>query len=254
MNTPKTVTDFPQVPLLLGRKTRAKNNILVGTDKAQIRFAEQLLGLECQLRDGIKDDDLLGKDESLLLRVTTSNCIDLSPDVKKKTGIWSINPLNGGSAGMNALVRAAAEILGQPVDKEKVEIVSTLICKDYDVTDVRGALWDSVWELSGEAPTKGSKWPQPWETQDWIPQDIDVTYRLNVLYRDLVGYVFAREDDLPAAKKFGINPSRFNRLRQMSLDLEKVEQSIKCLSKWRTRKSSSLISALVISKIWNRQY
>jgi hypothetical protein len=248
-----TATEFPQVPLLISKKSRSKNNILVGFDRAQIRFAEQLLDLVCQDREIVKDDDLLGKDENLLLRVTSSNCIDLSPDVKKKTGIWSIQPLESGSAGMNALVRVASEILGEekPV-KEKLEAVSREVCRESEIVDIRGALWEAVWQLTGDVPLKSAPlWPAPWESNHWIPAEVEPSYRLNVLYRDLVGYVFAHENDFPAARKFGISQTRFNRLRQISLDLGRVDQSIRCLSKWRVRKSSAFVCALQISKIWN---
>lgn len=244
-------TEFPQIPILITRKTYPKNNILVGTDKAQIRFAEHILNLECQQREMVKDDDLLGKDEGLLLQVYSSNHIDLSSDVKKKTGIWSIHPLEGGSAGMNALVRVASEILGEKIEKEKIEAVGNNICKENEITDLRGALWEAVWQLSGDVVTKNEKWPQPWESQSWIPKNIEPSYRLNVLYRELVGYVYARDDDQPAAKRFGISNARFARLKSLSLDLAKVESSIKILSQWKNHKTSSLICALVISRIWN---
>ena len=242
--------EFPQVPIMLGRKTYPRNNILVGSDKAQIRFAEQVLGIDCVEVQKITDEDVLGHEEHLLLRVSSSHQIDLSPDIKKKTGIWSIHPLDGGSAGMNALVRFACETIGDKPDKEKIAAISAQMCKEGEITDIRGALWEAAWHMTGEKPERGPKWPQPWENQAWIPPDVDPGYRLNVLYRDLIGFVFAREDDLAAARKFGISQSRFNRLRQMSLDLNKVESTIKVLSKWRMRKTDPLTAALMISRIW----
>jgi len=247
------VTEFPQFPFLISKKTSPKNNILVGFDRAQIRFAEQFLELVCQDREKITDDDLLGKDEHLLLRVTSFTYIELSPDIKKKTGIWSIQPLEGGSAGMNALVREAANLLDETKpDKEKLEAISREICRDTVPVDIRGALWEAVWQLTEDIPFKNdSRWLQPWESANWIPREVEINYRLNTLYREFIGFVFAREGDITAAHKFGISTSRYNRLHQLSLDLERVDRSIMCLSKWRVRKSSPFICALEISMIWN---
>lgn len=100
-------SEYLPTPFLLGHKHLAKNNILIGSDPAQIRFFEDFAGHETTLVERITDESLLGK-SGLLLRVHAAHQMDLSPDVKEKTGIWSADAITAGSAGANALVRQAA--------------------------------------------------------------------------------------------------------------------------------------------------
>ena len=101
---------YHPVPYLFWKQPPC-NNVLIGDDAVQIRFVEQLTGLPCETVESVSDDDLFGRD-GVLYRVLTSGSLKLSPQVRSKTGIWSLTPIASGSASANALVRAAGAILG----------------------------------------------------------------------------------------------------------------------------------------------
>src|SRR5277367_5357700 len=105
----KGTVQYHPVPFLFS-KTPPSNNILIGHDSVQIRFVEQVTGSVCETRDSISDDDLFGK-EGILVRLLVGSGLRLSPALRNRTGVWSLAPIAPGSAGANALVKAAANIL-----------------------------------------------------------------------------------------------------------------------------------------------
>jgi hypothetical protein len=246
-------TVWPTTPLLLGQKTFHRFNLLVGEDPTQVRFAEQVLGVPCQKVEQLHDEDILGKEGSLLFQVEAARCIELSPNTKAMVGIWSLEPIEKGSAGANALVRYGATLLELPANKVLIQRIADLLLEE-DIGDIRIAIWHAVWLLTGPCPPEFERWPDPWvEPYKWLPTGADPSYRLNSLYRSLVGYVFAKEDDQDAARKFGMSISRFKAMQRLNLDLNKVDRSIRELSRWRAQKSSPLVCALKVTHIWNLQ-
>lgn len=247
------VTVWPTTPLLLSQKTFRRYNILVGDDPAQVRFAEQILGVSCRFVEVLHDEDILGKEEPLLYRVDSPRGMELSPNTKSLAGIWSLDEIEKGSAGANAIVKYAASLLEMPADKTLVQLVADGLLKEK-IKDIRVAIWDAVWLLAGPRPAIQERWPDPWaKSTAWLPAGVDPSWRLNSLYRFLGGYVFAKEDDQDAARKFGVSVSKFKALQRLTLDLNKVDESIKELSRWRTQKYDPLVCALKISYLWNYQ-
>jgi hypothetical protein len=84
------VPTCPPVPLVPTRKTYPANNVIVGSDHAQIRFAAQFFEAEIQELARVTDDALLGH-KGLLIHVTGQHQVDLSPEVRARTGVWSAN-------------------------------------------------------------------------------------------------------------------------------------------------------------------
>jgi hypothetical protein len=247
------ITTYPTTPLLLAQKTFLRFNVLVGDDPAQVRFAEQILGIPCHHVDQLRDEDILGKEGLLLYRVDAPRNLELSPNTKALVGVWSLEPIEKGSAGAYALVRYAATLLDIPINKVLVQrTADELLTKD--VEDVRATIWQAVWLLTGPCPPESSRWPDPWsDPKKWMPVGVDPGYRLNALYRFLVSYVFAVENDQDAARKFGVSVSRFKAMQRINLDLNRVDRSIRELSRWRIQKYSPLVCALKVTHIWNLQ-
>jgi hypothetical protein len=252
-------TDFPTTPLLL-EKTVRRNNILIGNDPVQIRFAEQFLShhyhtkVTCQLLEICNDHHVLGKDEPLLYRVERSSLIDLSPHVRSKTGLWSLDLIENGSAGANAIVRHAASLaeIGKP-SKEAMAFITKEITND--LFDINAAIWNAAYLLTGPIPPKVN-WPRPWENYiTWLPKGEDVPYRLNTLYWELVEYVFAAENDEKGWRKMGraFRPKSFKFLSGLVLSKDRVSKSIQALSAWREHRTDPYVCALNIAKIWERQ-
>jgi hypothetical protein len=262
------VGEYPTTPLLLDR-TPKKHNVLIGNDSTQIRFAEQYLSMAHGiLPPGIKheavpvvNDEMLEAAEPKLYLVERSNLIDVSPQEKAKIGIWSLDLIERDSKGINAIVRYAAKLLGkEKLPKDVVARVGLELVKESDhgkrylLTDIRAAVWQAVWLLTGP-DTKQPSWLRPWENwQMWMPRGGDPRYRLNALYRELVMWVFAQSGDDKGFRKTGggWDAKRFSKLAQLQLPKDKVYDTLLELSAW--RKSGNEIDPFVcvirISKIW----
>jgi hypothetical protein len=257
-DTGLTDTEYPTTPLLLERVPK-KHNVLIGNDPMQIRFAEQFLSahftvpIKHEAVACVNDEHVLGKDEPQLLLVERSSLIDLSPNVKAKTGIWSLDLIKPGSAGVNAIVRSAAELMGmEKPDKATVQRVADEIVDG--LYDIRAGIWDAAWLLSGPLPEK-AKWMRPWENWLlWLPKGVDPRYRLNALYWEMVEWVFAQTGDERGFKKAKgaskFNPRSFQKLSALQLPKDKVFNSLLELSAWRERHYDPYVCALKLAKIW----
>src|SRR5271157_3853067 len=192
--------EYPTTPLLLER-TPKKHNILIGNDAMQIRFAEQFLSIaheykvEHEVVPTVNDSMVLGLDTPKLYLVERSSLIDLSPNVKAKVGIWSLDLIEKGSAGLNCIVRFGARLIGmEKPDKGIVQRVADEMARE-GVYDIRAAVWHASWLLTSP-PQKSIKWMRPWENWlQWMPKGEDAKKRLHSLYWELVMWVFAMSGD-----------------------------------------------------------
>jgi len=260
-------TDYPTVPLLLER-TPKKNNVLIGNDPTQIRFAEQYLSMSHKVLIQheavplVSDVHLQGLDEPKLYLVDVSSQVDISPNLKAKTGIFSLDLIERGGAGINAIIRYAAKLLDIPKPDKTVmarvgyELVkeSDPSSKKYLLSDIRAAVWQAAWHLSG-SPTSRPRWIAPWENwMLWMPKgDRDsVRFRLNSLYRELVMWVFAQSGDERGVRKTGgrWDAKQFQKLSELQLPKEKVYATLAELSAWRAQGYDPFLTAIRISKVW----
>lgn len=241
---------------MLSQKTPKKYNILIGEDEPQQRFAEQVLDVPCVFMEGVVDEDLLTEDSPKLFRVESSRLVVLSPQVKETVAFWSLDPLEKGSAGANAIVRYAASLLGmEKPDKDFVERIADILATGGSIDDTRVALWTAVWLLTGPKPPEGGKrWPQPWESsQLWFSvPGVTPEHRLHSLYWDMTAYAFLRDDEEAVLKKAGIklSPARLKMLKKLSLDYSKVHDTIELLDLWRSKQSDPHVCAFRISNLW----
>jgi hypothetical protein len=263
--------EYPTTPLLLER-TPKRHNILIGNDAAQMRFAEQFLtiahsitlpGVKHELVEVVNDGMLLGQDDPKLYVVERSSLIDISPNVKNKTGIFSLDLIEKGSAGINAIVREGGRLLGlEKLEKAVVDRVGNEVIKDSDpkgkrylIGDIRSAIWQAAWELTGPA-TKRPTWSQPWENwMLWLPKGVDPRYRLNTLYWTLVMWTFAQSADERGYRKTKgrWDAKQFSKLGLLQLPKDKVYNTLVELSAWKERKYDPYVCALKIAKIWETQ-
>jgi hypothetical protein len=242
---------YPPTTLLYSRKSASTNNILIGADPAQLRFFEQQAGKKITYVEEVTDDMLLGN-QGLVLCVSTEHCIDISPDVRRHTGIWDAGPILNGSAAAHAIVRHATLILKitEKLSREMMDFVSTEITK-YGLHDVRGALWLAVWYLTCDVPAAPSR-IEPWQDPiRWLSSGTDPAHRLMSLYRTLVGWGFLVTGELLGLKQLRITTAHQAYLQTLKLDRDRVYESIKVLSVWKTKRSDPYICALRISSIWH---
>lgn len=259
------LTEYPTTPLLLERAPK-KHNILIGNDAHQIRFAEQFLSLTHNTSvkhepvEVISDDMLLGKDDPKLYLVERSNLIDISSNVKSKTGVWSLDLIEKGSAGINAIVRYAAKLLEiNKLDKSVLSRVGNEVIKDSDsrgrkylMGDIRAAVWQATWVLTGPSPVH-QHWSNPWENWLlWLPKGVDPRYRLNTLYWELVMWTFASTGDERGYRKTKgrWDAKQFQKLSLLQLPKDKVFNSLVEISAWREHAYDPFICAIRIAKLW----
>ena len=180
--------------------------------------------------------------------------IELSPNVKAKTGIWSLDLLEKGSAGINAIVRKAADLLGYDrPGKETVQAVADEIVRD--VYDINASVWQAAWVLTAPLPAK-HRWARPWENWlTWMPKGEDPRFRLNALYWELVMWVFARGADERGYRRTRgkFDKKKFDKLALLNLPKDRVFNSVVELSRWRERGYDPYVCIIKISKIWEPQ-
>ena len=259
--------EYPTTPLLLATKPK-RNNILIGNDATQIRFAEQFLSMmhgvpiRHEAVPVVGDEMLAGQHEPKLYLVERASLITLADKEKAKTGIFSLDLIERGSIGINAIVRYAAKLMDiEKPDKAVLNRVGNELIKESDprskkylLTDIRAAVWQACWLLKGPVETS-PKWLAPWENwMMWMPKGGDPRYRLNALYRELVMWAFATTGDERGFRKTGgsWDAKRFAKLSALQLPKDKVYDTLVVLSAWRKPNSDidPFCAILRISKIW----
>jgi hypothetical protein len=202
--------DYAPAVFIVNKKVVPSNNIVIGSDPAQIRFLYQQLDIleeDVQQVDRVTDDMLLGK-EGQLFRVFAAHRIDLSPEMRNKTGFWSAEPIVKGSAAINCIVKLATTLLPQPEKKLNRDLLNRIgdELTRKPVEDVRALIWRAVWLL--EFPPEPFKhWQDPWEvSKAWLDGTMDPNKRLNALYKRLVGYSIYITKGEDAVKKLGFKP------------------------------------------------
>lgn len=242
------------MPVMLASKVHKRFNVLVGEDFVQQRLAEQILGIPCVVAEAITDADLLVDDTPKLFRVLSSKTATLSPQVKDNTAFWSLDPIERGSAGANAIVRYAAILLDMDKpEKDLVERLADTLASSGTIEDIRVALWTAVWLLTGPMPPESKRWPQPWENNLWfsIP-GVTPEHRLHSLYLDLTAYTLVQVDEDSTLRKAGLHPSpsKVKFFKKLKLDYSKVHDTIEVLDLWRTKRNDPYICAFRVSNIW----
>ena len=253
--------DYSSTPLMLER-TPKKHNILIGNDRMQIRWAEQYLSSihDFKIRHEVVEsvnDDMVHSEEPRLYVVERSSFIDLAPAVKARTGIWDMTLIEPGSAGLNAIIRHGALMVGikKPTKEEVAQIV-----KDMEpVNDIRAAIWhaSALW-LKGVKEKTATAWLQPWDNWlAWMPQGVEVEYRLNTLYWELVRWTFARTGDERGFKKIAkkFDQRRWTKSCQLQLPKDRVYQTLVELSQFKAAKEADRhvdpwLTVIKIAKIW----
>lgn len=245
--------EFTPAVFLLQKKASHPNNIVIGEDAAQLRLLSDELDVEIERVDRVTDDMLVGQTGNLF-HVFAGHRIDLSPEMRGKTGFWSAEPIVKGSAAINVIVKYAAAILPfqGKLTREQMDIVGDGVLYGMKkIISVNAAIAEAMWLLTGEIK-RPDRWPEPWEQPTrWVnPETMIIGKRLNVLYNRLVGYATWLGKGPDAAKALGIKPSEIQRYKDLALDPTKVHDTIKTLSQWKGGRWEDMICAGIICSIW----
>jgi len=240
------VSDYPAAPLILERKSPGHIHVAVGTLQGHIDFLADIVGEGKRVRlirhESLQDAPVLealqGAEPTIFV-VPRSQGLSLASDVRARVGVWVAQSLKRRTAGLRVLVRHGAVLTGcPPMAPERVDFLGDAILDALGEDALPSAV---IWEAAGRAldPTAGNapaQWKHPWEHPwEWTRGDFPLPMRLQVLYKDLVGYVFALDNDWKCAQGLGITPARFAWLKTLRLNTHKVEEATKILSAWRTQ-------------------
>jgi hypothetical protein len=132
---------------------------------AQIRFLEQRLSTDANKVEAVRvervTDDMLAGYEGKLYHVSMKHKVDLSPELRGRTGIGQQTTIVKGSAAINALVKFAATLIPGTEKTLKREIVNRIgedITKK-GVPDIRAAIRKAVSMLSSDLQSN-EKWKE----------------------------------------------------------------------------------------------
>jgi len=243
--------DLPPVTQVFTSSPK-KNNIIVGDHEPQIRFFEQVSGCKARHADYVNDTMLLGK-TGMLYVVSEDYKLELSEEVKKKTGMWAALPIIKGSAAIHALAKHAHTLAfgTKKPDKEMLARVEDLVTKDPDlIADIRALLWRTV-EAFRDDKGKPDEWFEPWQSAtSWMPSGVDSSYRLRTLYRKLLAYSLMRAGRQDSISHLKISASMLQKLKDVVLDHDKVYRTIELLGKWSLHRSDDYCVAAQVTDIW----
>lgn len=244
-----TSSDYPPVVFTLGRTNLPKWNVIVGDDRAQVRWMEHVACIPSVPVAKVTDDMLLGKD-ACLYRVTLDHRIDISSDVKARTGIWSADQIVNGSAALKHLVKFAATLLPHTptLTREEVEIVGDAVMR-YDVVMVTAAIGRAMTAICGPMEPR-KPWTEPWLDPRHFMDLKEPKYRLYCLHKTLIAWAHIYCDNVFYAEQMGLSPARIQWLKDQRINPRKVHRAIKILSAWSVEKSDEWICAMTVAAIW----
>ncbi|RZU39175.1 hypothetical protein [Edaphobacter modestus] len=148
-------SELPPVPFILLKKALPKNHIVVGDEAGQIRFLAHQVGAKPEFVERVTDDLLAGFEGKLYV-VSTKYKVDLSPELRARTGMWSTEPIVKGSAAINTIVKHTLTLLAgkeKALKRVVLDRVGDMLTKGK-TDDVPGLIWAAVWHLSADLPPK----------------------------------------------------------------------------------------------------
>ncbi len=259
------MADHPAAALILDRKDPGPWHVVLGEFGSHAAFVAHQLKAELieldRLDDlGLADLKLKHGKTPFVVYLERETACTLGSDAKMS--YWASKPIKKRSSSIRALVRAAVQVLGRMEDPEQ-PVLDGVGDRLVDLLGEGAApeayLWGAVWDLTDPklgdmvSSTWVSVWEKPWA---WTAgSKVPLARRLHGLYRDLVGWVFVRADDMVAAKAFGLSPSKVAWLKTLRLDTVKVDQSIMVLSAWRGTQGgpeADYRAGMKLSAIWAR--
>lgn len=252
--------DLPAVPLVLDRKEPGQGHIVIGELESHVNFlVEALGGAEILPRTSLTDLEALerlGRPGAFIIMLPQERSLTLAPDTRARLSVWAARPIKKRTAAIRVLCRQAVGILGlKDVEKERLDVLGDRVIEQVgEDTMPQAMIWAATWMLTdpeGITPSDTRAWKHPWEgAWGWVPSGVPLAARLHVLYRDLAGWVFARDDDRKGGERLGLSPSRFQWLKSVRLSDSKVNAALVVLSAWRSMPDDGYTTALKIGSIF----
>lgn len=221
------------VALLLEKRKPKGTNIVIGSDSVVIK------ALEKKFQTAIAPFD---KDNPTLFSYLESE-LDVPAALRDSVSIWLNPPLSKNPDVLRYLVSS----LHPEFKKEQCD--SFVKCLSYDSNGFRNfntLYWVILSGRYEEIPWVKDPWENP---NNWLGQ-MNIGLRLNWLHTNVVGYVYAKDDNKQGLEKLGISFKKANHLKGLNLSNNKMFRTLLELSKWRSNRQNELQTALLITNIW----
>jgi hypothetical protein len=245
------------IPLVLDRKDPGRGHVVVGDEHPmQVGFLAEFIGGAEVIPVAKLDDSTalqrLEREGNFIFVLPSERHLGISPDTRAQVKVWEAEPIKKDSAALNALIRQAMVIIHlEELDKTVLRNVGNMVIQQCgDTGSPQGMIWAATWLLTDLTEVGGEGWKQPWERPWGWTNTEPLAKRLHVLYRDLGAWVFARDDDRKGAERLGVNPSRFQWLKQIQLSERRVDRALCLLSAWRAAPDDGFTTALKIGAIF----
>lgn len=234
--------------------------MVVGELMTHVDFLREALGGPVEVTEMAKLDDLttlarLGMPGKFIWIVPSEKAVDIAQDVRVKLSIWAAKPIKKRTAAIRVLSRQAMNLLGiTELEREALDALGDHVISQLgEDAPPQAMIWAATWLLTdSETLVEGKNWKHPWEDPWGWNRKAPMAARLHVLYRDLAGWVFARDDNRAGAERLGIIPSRLQWLKTIHLDDQKVNRALVVLSSWKLHLDDGFTTALKIGAIFDR--
>ena len=221
------------VALLLEKRKPKGTNILIGSDSVVINALEK----KFQMKVGAFDKD----HPAFFSHLETE--LDIPAALVDTVSIWLNPPLSKNHEVLRYLIAS----LHPEFKKDAVDNFVKFLGSDSN--GFRN--FDTLYWIILSGVFEESPWPKdPWENPtNWIGK-MDLGKRLSWLYTNVIGYVYARDENKQNLEKIGISFKKAEFLKGLKLSNKRLYQTLVELSKWRSHRQNELQTALLITNIW----
>ena len=255
------MSDPLALPLALEAKRLSPGHVVMGKQVLQVSFLQEILGgtgVEVSEQAHVDDMtllDRLGRPGSFIWIVPNAKALNVAEDVRRRINVWAMLPIRKRTAAIRALVRVAVEALGlKDVTPERIDAVGERVIDQLgEEAPPSSLIWAAAWHLTGaeDSPEKEKYWANPWDKPwSWCPKGVTMPHRLNTLYKLLVAWTFARDDNKSGAEGLGVSPAAYRWLQSERIAPARVDAAICVLSAWRLRQDDGYAVALRIGSIF----
>ena len=219
--------------LLLEKRKPKGTNIIIGSDSVVIK------ALEKKFQTTVAPFD----NETPAFFSFLESELDIPAAIRDSVATWLNPPLSKNPEVLKYLVAA----INPKMEKDKLDAFVKYLSSNANGFRNFDALYWSI--LSGhyeDIPWVKDPWENP---KNWVGK-MDLGMRLQWLHTNVMGYVYAKDENKYNLEKLGISHKKASYLKGLNLSNNKLYRTLLELSKWRSNRQNELQTALLITYIW----
>lgn len=221
------------VALLLEKRKPKGTNVVIGSDSVVTKALEKKFKITITPFD---------QDRPTFFSYLESE-LDIPAALRDSVSIWLNPPLSKNPEVLRYLIASIHP------EFKKDEVDNFVKYLSGDTNGFRN--FDTLYWIILAGNYEATSWPKdPWEnSKTWLGQ-MNLSLRLSWLYTNIVGHVYAKDENKQNLEKLGISFKKANYLKGLSLNRDKLYNTLLELSKWRSDRQNELQTALLITNIW----